>query len=122
MSNAPSTQPPGSRKSNDLSSKMPSSHGDSPRVETPREITPDDASWSDRTEREISADDDETRTDALLDEAIDLSFPASDPIAIPSSPTERDKVKQHARDKDEQAREKANKQEDKQESGSDKAP
>lgn len=102
MSNTPSTQPSGSRKSNDLSSKMPSSHGDSPRVETPREISPDDASWSDRTEREISADDAETRTDALLDEAIDLSFPASDPIAIPSSPTERDKVKQQAKDKDEQ--------------------
>ncbi len=101
MSNTPSTQPSGSRKSNDLSSKMPSSPGDSPRVETPREISPDNASWCDRTERDISADDEDTRTDALLDEAIDLSFPASDPIAIPSSPTEREKVKQQAKDKDE---------------------
>lgn len=102
MSDTPSTQQSGLRRSDELSSKMPSSHGDSPRVETPKEISPEDASWSDRTEREISADDDDTRTDALLDEAIDLSFPASDPIAIPSSPTERDKVKQQAKDKDEQ--------------------
>lgn len=105
MGNTPSTQPSGQRKSNNLSSKMPSSQGDSPRVEVPRDITPEDASWSDRTEREISAEDKETRSDALLDEANDLSFPASDPIAIPSSPTERDKVKQQAMDRIEQEKE-----------------
>lgn len=81
-------------ESNKPSTKLPSSPGDSPRVMTPHEVLPDHAAWRDRTERKISADDEETRVDALLDEAIDLSFPASDPIAIPSSTSEREKEKQ----------------------------
>jgi hypothetical protein len=61
-----------------------SSHGDSPVEVTPKDITPDDASWADRTERKIASDDTEERHEALHDEAVDLTFPASDPIAIPS--------------------------------------
>ncbi len=48
---------------------------------TPKDITPVDASWADRQERDIHAEDCERREDALLDDAIELSFPASDPIA-----------------------------------------
>lgn len=48
---------------------------------TPKDITPDDASWADRQERDIHAEDCDKREDALLDEAIELSFPASDPPA-----------------------------------------
>ena len=58
-----------------------SSQGLSSRAMTPKDITPDDASWADRQERDIHADDCERREDALLDDAIELSFPASDPIA-----------------------------------------
>ncbi|MDB5824356.1 MAG: hypothetical protein JWR21_3060 [Herminiimonas sp.] len=61
-----------------------SSHGDSPVEVTPKDITPDDASWADRTERKIASGDTEERREALHDEAVDLTFPASDPIAIPS--------------------------------------
>lgn len=58
-----------------------SSQGMASRAMTPKDITPDDASWADRQERDIHSEDCETREDALLDEAIELSFPASDPIA-----------------------------------------
>jgi hypothetical protein len=61
-----------------------SSHGNSPVAVTPKDITPDDASWADRTERKIASGNTEEREDALLDEAVDLTFPASDPIAIPA--------------------------------------
>jgi hypothetical protein len=70
-----------------------SSHGDSPVEVTPKDITPDDASWADRTERKIASDDAEERQEALHDEAVDLTFPASDPIAIP---TPRDDAKARA--------------------------
>ncbi len=75
--------------------KMPkrfSSQGDSPAEMTPKDISPEHATWQDRTERQTTSKDDEERTDALLDEGSDLSFPASDPIAV-SSPTKlvRDK-------------------------------
>jgi hypothetical protein len=66
---------------------------------TPHDVQPDQAAWRDRTERKISATDEETRIDALLDEANDLSFPASDPIAIPSSTSESDKVKEKKSDR-----------------------
>lgn len=61
-----------------------SSHGDSPVEVTPKDVTPHDASWADRTERKIASGNTEEREDALLDEAVDLTFPASDPIAIPA--------------------------------------
>ena len=62
----------------------------------PHGVLPEQAAWRDRTERKISSNDEASRADALLDEANDLSFPASDPIAIPSSPSERDKAKRQA--------------------------
>jgi hypothetical protein len=70
-----------------------SSHGDSPVEVTPKDITPDDASWADRTERKIASGDKDERHEALHDEAVDLTFPASDPIAIP---TPRDDAKARA--------------------------
>jgi hypothetical protein len=73
--------------------RQASSQGDSPVEVTPKDVTPDDASWRDRTERKIASDNTEEREDALLDEAVDLTFPASDPIAIP---TARDDAKARA--------------------------
>ncbi len=68
--------------------KPSSSPGLASRAMTPKDMTPDDASWADCQERDIHADDFERREDALLDEAIELSFPASDPPAeLPHSAT-----------------------------------
>jgi hypothetical protein len=61
-----------------------SSQGDSPVEMTPHDISPDNATWKDRTERNIHSEDEEEKTNAMLDEASDLSFPASDPIAVHS--------------------------------------
>lgn len=71
-----------------------SSHGDSPVDMVPKEVSPDDAAWRDRTERKLCSDDEDERQEALTDEAIDLTFPASDPPAIP---TPRDDAKARAR-------------------------
>lgn len=70
-----------------------SSHGDSPVDMVPKEISPDDAAWRDRTERKLCSDDEDERQEALTDEAIELTFPASDPPAIP---TPRDDAKARA--------------------------
>lgn len=61
-----------------------SSQGDSPVEMTPHDVSPDNATWKDRTERNIRSEDEEEKTNAMLDEASDLSFPASDPIAVHS--------------------------------------
>jgi hypothetical protein len=61
-----------------------SSPGESPVAVTPKDISPENAAWKDLTARPVTSDDVEKRTDALLDEASELSFPASDPIAVSS--------------------------------------
>lgn len=61
-----------------------SSPGDSPVEMTPLDVSPENATWKDRTQRNVHSEDQEERADAMLDEASDLSFPASDPIAVSS--------------------------------------
>jgi hypothetical protein len=51
---------------------------------TPKDVSPTDASAKDVVERKTDCEDVDEQEEALLDEAVDLSFPASDPIAIPS--------------------------------------
>ncbi len=63
------------------SSNLPSSTGDSPKEVTPKDISPKDASWADRSARNISSRDQDEHDEALLDEAVDQTFPASDPLA-----------------------------------------
>ena len=65
-------------------SKLPSSHGDSPVFQTPKDVAPDDAAARDVTERNLNSDNLAERQEALLDEANELTFPASDPIAVPT--------------------------------------
>lgn len=61
-----------------------SSHGiQSPSV-TPKDLAPEDAASRDVTEQKLHSDDLEERAQALLDEAIEETFPASDPISIPT--------------------------------------
>jgi hypothetical protein len=51
----------------------------------PTRDIPPDSTLQDQEERaKCEADDIEKREEALLDEAIELTFPASDPISVPS--------------------------------------
>lgn len=68
-------------KQQSQSSTLPSSHGDSPKEMAPKDISPEHATWADRTERKITSSNPNEHQEALLDEAIEESFPASDPIA-----------------------------------------
>jgi hypothetical protein len=61
-----------------------SSCGDSPIVISPKDVSDDYASARDITERLVHSPDLDVREEALLDDALDLSFPASDPISVPS--------------------------------------
>lgn len=63
------------------SSELPSSAGDSPKEMTPKDISPQDAAWADLCERKTASDNPQEREEALLDEAVEDTFPASDPIA-----------------------------------------
>lgn len=56
-------------------------------AETPRDTAPQDASSKDITERNITSSDPEERRQALLDDAVESTFPASDPIAVTSGVT-----------------------------------
>jgi hypothetical protein len=61
-----------------------SSHGDNSRSLTPKDVTPQDATHRDVTERKMNSKDLEEKAQALLDEAVEQTFPASDPIAVPT--------------------------------------
>ena len=63
------------------SASLPSSMGNSPQEMIPKDISPKDASWADLHERKLRSDNLGEHTEALLDEAVDESFPASDPVA-----------------------------------------
>jgi hypothetical protein len=67
-------------------SDAPSSFGDSPVQVTPKDVNPEDATARDTTERQVAPENAAEHKDAILDEAVELTFPASDPIA-PSSVT-----------------------------------
>ncbi len=59
-----------------------SSFGDISRSVTPKDVNAGDASARDMTERHLQSHNPVEKQQDLLDEAIDLSFPASDPPAI----------------------------------------
>jgi hypothetical protein len=58
----------------------------SPSV-TPKDVLPEDASSRDEIERKTHSSDPEEKLQALLDESVELTFPASDPPAVMSSIT-----------------------------------
>jgi hypothetical protein len=62
---------------------LPSSPGDDPLVVTPKDVPPDVATARDQRVLPVTSPDPDEREDALLDEAIEETFPASDPIAVP---------------------------------------
>jgi hypothetical protein len=58
-----------------------SSFGDTSLSVTPKDVDDKDASAQDMTERHLQSDNPEEKQQDMLDEAIDLSFPARDPPA-----------------------------------------
>lgn len=74
------------------------SFGETSLSVTPKDVDERDASAQDITERHLQSGDSDEKQQEMLDEAIDLSFPASDPpatiggvtrIDIPKSPATR---------------------------------
>lgn len=63
---------------------LPSSMGNDSKSVTPKDVTAQDAAAHDVTERKTRSDDPEEKEQEMLDDAVELTFPASDPIAIPT--------------------------------------
>ena len=62
--------------------KERSSHGDNSVSETPKDVASQDAASRDVTERRLTSDDPEEKEQELLDDAVEMTFPASDPLAV----------------------------------------
>jgi hypothetical protein len=73
-----------------------SSFGDTSLSVTPKDVQESDASAQDITERHLQSDNAEEKQQEMLDEAIDLSFPASDPPATTGGVTRIDVPKSSA--------------------------
>lgn len=76
---------------------LPVSPGDNPLSVTPKDVAPGDAAARDLMARHLDATDPDEKQQALLDDAIDLSFPASDPPAVAGGITRIDKPGQASR-------------------------
>ncbi len=73
------------------SQEASSSHGDNSKSVTPKDVSPQDASAKDVVERKTCSDDPDEKEQELLDDAVEMTFPASDPIAIPTPDKTREK-------------------------------
>lgn len=58
-----------------------SSQGDQSPVETPKDVSPQDVSAKDVVERKVRSDNPDEKEEEMLDDAVELTFPASDPPA-----------------------------------------
>lgn len=67
--------------------KERSSPGNNSPAVTPKDVAPQDAAARDTVERPITSPDHDERVEAQLDDAVELTFPASDPLNIPGSAT-----------------------------------
>jgi hypothetical protein len=67
------------------------SHEDNPVSITPKDLEPGDAAACDQIERRLDSPDPDERQQELLDDAIELSFPASDPPALTGGVTRIEK-------------------------------
>jgi hypothetical protein len=59
-----------------------SSPGNNSAAETPKDVSPEDASYKDISERRVASDDPDERQEEVLDDAVEQTFPASDPVAV----------------------------------------
>ena len=71
--------------------EVTSSPGDNSPSVTPKDVCSEDAASKDVTARKTDSPDPDEREEEMLDDAVDMSFPASDPIAIPTPSRDRDK-------------------------------
>ncbi len=62
--------------------KERSSPGNNSPAETPKDVAKQDASSKDVIERNITSSDEDEKQEELLDDALELTFPASDPLAV----------------------------------------
>jgi hypothetical protein len=69
-------RPAEGHKSNDRSS-----HGTHSRSVTPKDVSRHDASAKDMTDRKTTSANPDEKEEEMLDDAVELTFPASDPIA-----------------------------------------
>ncbi|RJF99869.1 hypothetical protein D3871_01465 [Noviherbaspirillum saxi] len=60
---------------------------------TPKDVSAGDAAARDVRERKTRSADKAEKEEEQIDDAVELTFPASDPIAIPKPETEADKRK-----------------------------
>lgn len=70
------------------------SPGNNSVSQTPKDVSPQDAAARDVVERKMASDDPEEREEAQLDDAVESTFPASDPVAIPGNSTRIDVPKE----------------------------
>jgi hypothetical protein len=75
--------------------KQRSSHGDNSPVETPKDVSPQDAASRDVVERKVCSPDPEEKEEEMLDDAVELTFPASDPPATSGGVTRIEVPKQN---------------------------
>ena len=61
---------------------LPGSNGDNSLSMTPKDVGPGDAAARDQVARHMDSADPEERQQEALDDAIELSFPASDPTSV----------------------------------------
>jgi hypothetical protein len=74
--------------------KERSSHGDNSASVTPKDVAPQDVSSRDVTKRPTDSADRSEKEEAQLDDAVEQTFPASDPVAAPNHVTRIDVPKQ----------------------------
>lgn len=75
-------------------SKERSSHGNDSPAETPKDLAPHEAGSRDVVERNITSSDPDEKQQAQLDDAVELTFPASDPLAVTGGTTRIDVPKE----------------------------
>ncbi|GIZ52051.1 hypothetical protein [Noviherbaspirillum aridicola] len=74
--------------------KERSSQGDNSQSVTPKDVAPQDVTSRDVHARKTDSDDPEEREEAQLDDAVEQTFPASDPVAPPNQVTRVEVPKQ----------------------------
>lgn len=79
---SPSATGKASSNGADDSTTLPSSPGKNSLAVTPKDVGDDSASERDVVARAITSADPELRQQEQLDDAIELTFPASDPVAV----------------------------------------
>ncbi|KRB79212.1 hypothetical protein [Noviherbaspirillum sp. Root189] len=71
--------------------KTTSSQGNDSQSVTPKDVSSKDAASRDVRVRQIQSEDKNEKEEEQIDDAVEMTFPASDPIAIPKPETEADK-------------------------------